>query len=1120
MEWRWPDDVRARIEVLGPWRLTIDHRALRVDDLGGARTATALARLAWTTGDPVDRDELAEAVWGDERPATWPSSLRNMLAAARRGLGELPGVRLRSTRAGVVLEIEGGATSDLALISVEHDRADLLRRDGDLAGALDTVREALTASAAEVARDLGGPWLDDLRREVAERRSRLSRLGAEVALRIGDTATAVELARQGLTIHPREEVNHQLLMRALHAGGDRAAALEVYSRLRSLLREEFGTLPSKTTEEVFLDVLRHDEAGDVRDRRRRLPYTSGRLHLLETTQPFVGRTEELDAAVAHLIDGAASAPVLVLSGPAGIGKTRLAAAVAARADEQGLLVLHGRADARVPAPYATVAEAIDGHLGLLDRPELIDLAGNHAAVLSRYLPSCRTLAPSAEATGSPRLERLHAETALVDLLGRIAEAGPTLLVLDDLQWASLTSLRLLEALAEGPGVPGLAVLAIQRDDAPLLPDATGERVLRCDLGPLDREGVAGLLDALRPLTSIAPEESAAVLDGLWQVAAGHPLLTTTLLRGRANDLLRLAQPSAWGPVAREIVPGLPASTALVMRAFATAPGPVDIATLGRVTGIEESTVEAIGMGAAALGLLAGDGGPDGVLALHPTVAAVVRGDIPEAEQEQLRRLFAAEPPIPGSADDVTPETPRDRAKRDLPPDARHRVRAAPPSMRSSIDRGEYAAAVDTGLAAFQLLERAGDPDVGARWQLQILLGEAWRALGDERAFATLDDVVREARAIGDVVTMAEAALAFTATGTGTDEAHLSDALLALYEEALAALGEDEPALRARLLGHLGTAYGWRQSSERAAAATTEAITLAETLGDPATLISVYTTGRRALAGSGMVDHQEFFEERLLQLTTDYNDPPTRVRTAIWRFESRVQRGEGAELEELLSPDPTALQMVRDTGSRHSLLYSRAALLLLRGDLDAADSAIEEAAAVGRANSSAASIVEAIRLIQLMLLRWEQGRLAEVRTEFADFCTAHDVPEWWGSMAFCDAAIGRDADIARELDLFFSGFDRAGARIAIPHGLAALMATPVRRLGQVERARRLYDVLAPAAGTGGYVGCFSGPIDHALGVLADTLGDQDAARAHFTAGAEFSRRLGAPLWVARCETELG
>lgn len=1120
MSWPWPEDVRARIEILGSWRLSLDALDLRVDDLGGARTATALARLAWTTGVPIDRDELADAVWGEDRPATWASSLRNMLATARRLLADRAGVHLTSGRSGIVLEIDGGAVSDALLLLAEHDRADSLRRDGDLVGALDAVRTALAASAAEPGRDLVGRWLEEVRAEVADRRARLSRLGAETALRLGDPATAVELARLGLSIRPREEATHQLLMRALHAEGDRAAALDVYAALRRVLRDEFGTLPSKTTEEVFLDVLRHDEAGDVRDRRRRLPYTSGRLHLLQTTQPFVGRDAELDAAVAHLVDGVAAAPLLVLSGPPGIGKTRMAAAVAARADDAGLMVLHGRADARVPAPYATVAEALDGHLGLLDLPELADLAGNHAAVLSRYLPSCRSLSHSAEATGSPRLERLHAETALIDLLSRLCEGGPVLLVLDDLQWASLTSLRLLEALAAGAGVPGLAVVAIQRDDEPLLPDVTeGDRLRRLALGPLDRDAVGGLLDALRPLTSVTPEESAAVHDGLWQVAAGHPLLTTALVRGRANDLLRLARPASWTPVARELMPGLPAATAQVVRAIATVDAPVTAAAVSRATGVPLEDVTAIGVGAAALGLLAEEVGPAGARSLHPAIAAAVRADIPAAEREELRRLLRCTDDPAAPVTDPGSDRPR-TASRELAPESRRRVRAAPPAMRSSIDRGEYASAVATGLEAFHLLERAGDPDIEARWQLQILLGEAWRALGDERAIATLDDVVRETRLAGDVVMMAEAALAFTATGTGTDEAHLSDALLALYEEALAALGEDEPALRARLLGHLGTAYGWRQSSERAAAATTEAITLAETLGDPATLISVYTTGRRALAGSGMVDHQEFFEERLLTLTTDYNDPPTRVRTAIWRFESRVQRGEGAELEELLSPDPTALQMVRDTGSRHSLLYSRAALLLLRGDLEAAGSAIEEAAAAGRANSSAASIVEAIRLIQLMLLRWEQGRLAEVRTEFADFCAAHDVPEWWGSMAFCDAAIGRDADIARELDLFFSGFDRAGARIAIPHGLAALMATPVRRLGQVERARRLYDVLAPAAGTGGYVGCFSGPIDHALGVLADTLGDQDAARAHFTAGAEFSRRLGAPLWVARCEAELG
>lgn len=1169
--WPWPDDAAGRVVVLGPWSLSVGGVSVGGERLAGPRGVTFLARLAWSAGEVVDRETLADALWGHDRPATWQSSLRNLVSASRKAVADLPGVRLATLPTGLLLDVEGGVVVDAALLAAGRDDVEAHRRAGGLAAALDGARRLLHSSTGAVGVDLAGPWAERLRRSVEEDRVRLALLGSETALRLGDAEQAVELARLALTLRPREESGYQALMRAQHAIGDRAAALDSYTELRELLREEFGSTPSQATEEVFLDVLRHEEAGAVRDRRRSLPFATGRLRLIDTTQPLVGRADDLERAVDHLLDPRAASAVLLLSGPAGIGKTRLAAAVAARAHAAGAMVLHGRADSRVAAPYATVAEALDSHLGLLGPQELADLAGNHTSVLARYLPTCRSLWPAAEPTGSSRLERLHAETALIDLLARLAAAGPTLLVLDDLQWSSTTTTHLLEALQRGPGIPGLSVLALQRpgssDDAPPPPaarrpapdgalataqagrllagsDETGPptdgRPLRISLGPLDRDAVARLVDEVAaPGASPSPagqrdEDRAAVTaltDAVWRIGAGHPLVTTSLLRSRATGLVQLARPTGWGPLTQELVTALPHDTAAVLRVAAAADGPVTPSAVAGATGLTVAGVTAIMTGAVGLGILspvatspaASSGpGPAPTAAVGTTLTAVVATAVREtmsaAEIEALRERLA-DAAADHSPESVSAPLVAAPARRPSRREWTRQVRSAVPAMRSAIDRGEYLSAVSTGLDAFHLLEQAGDPDEGARWQLQILLGEAWRALGDERAHATLDDVVDEARRAGDVLTMAEAALAFTATGTGTDEAHLSDALLALYEEVLAELGDGEPGLRARLLGHLGTAYGWRQSSEKAAEATTTAIALAEELGDADTLISVYTTGRRALAGSGLVDHQEFFEQRLLQLTADYNDPPTTVRTAIWQFESQVQRGRGEDLETLLSPDETALRMVRDTGSRHSLLYSRAALHLLRGDLELADAAIEEAAEVGRRNSAAATIVEAIRLIQLMLLRFEQGRLAEVRAELAAFCATQDVPEWWGSMAFADAAIGLDAEIPHELDVFFTGFDRAGARIAIPHGLAALMATPVRRFGQVERARRLYGVLLPASGTGGYVGCFSGPIDHSLGVLADCLGDLPAARRHFSDAADFCRRLGAPLWLERCDAEL-
>jgi SARP family transcriptional regulator, regulator of embCAB operon len=67
---------------------------------------------------------------------------------------------------------------------------------------------------------------------------------------------AVKHAREAVAIEPFRETGYQLLMRAHAAVGNRAEALRVYERCRSLLSEELGVLPSSQTEAVYLDILR------------------------------------------------------------------------------------------------------------------------------------------------------------------------------------------------------------------------------------------------------------------------------------------------------------------------------------------------------------------------------------------------------------------------------------------------------------------------------------------------------------------------------------------------------------------------------------------------------------------------------------------------------------------------------------------------------------------------------------------------------------------------------------------------------------------------------------------------------------------------------------------------
>lgn len=1117
----WPEDIRGHLRVIGDWSFTVDAHTFTAADFGGARQATCFARLCSAAGTPVGREELADAVWGPERPSSWSSSLRNMIARARKVVAEVPDATLENTLGGQLFQLRGGVVDDVTLLVTAADQLRAHVAQGRSGDVLQQATDLLQQTAGPVAPGLVGPWVEHVRTTIATTRLRIAAIGAEAALRLNEPGRAVDLSRLMIELQPGQESGYQLLMRSLHAVGDRAAALEAYEMLRRRLRNELGSTPSQQTQDIFLDILRNPESTTVRDLRRRVPYSTGRLRVFHAAVPLVGRAQELGDLTRLLLDGKDPTPLVLLTGAPGMGKTRVSAALAAAADARDFLVLHGRADSRFPTPYAALAEAIDGYLGVLRRAEVADLAGNHAAELARFLPSCRMVADPTPPTGSSRLARLHAERALVHLLTRIGESGPVLVVLDDLQWSALSVSRFLQLLAEGPGIPGVAFLAVYRDltEHPIQAASQSPgRVAEVAIEPLDRADVIELTRQAAPGLGISAQLAPDLGEALWTISGGHPLTVTTLLRGRADEMARLSRPERWGALVSELMPVLPAETAAVITAVAVAREPVSVELVLSITDLDLDTVTQVMRSAALLGLVIPDVQVRGqVQILHPAIADAIAGSLSPAAHHELRARVELARVEAGARSPVSQEPAENHDP--APTSWNDLLAVVLPAMRSAIDRGDYITAVERGLVLYQALERSGDPDIETRWRTEILLGEAWRALGDERAHATLHGVIAEARTAGAPRVMAEAALVFTSAGTGTDEPFLSDSLMALYEEVLDELPAQERALRAELLAHLGTAYGWRNSAEAAATATTQAITLAEELGDPRTLVTVYATGRQAMAGSGLVDVQEMYEDRLRQLIDTYDDAPTRVRIALWSFESRVQRGRGEGLESLLEDIERDFVHVRDIGTRHSVAYAKAALHLIRGRLDDAEKAIGDSALIGKSIAGSASIVEAIRLIQLTALRLEQGRLAEIRNELVAFCSSADIPEWWGTMAYVDSELDRREDIPRILELFFTGFDRAGARIAIPHGLAGFMAAPIRLIGDLERARTLYDFLLPSAGLGGYIGCFAGPTDLALGILADALGETTTARAHFEAGAAFADRLGAPLWRERCLREL-
>src|SRR4051794_38848038 len=182
--------------------------------------------------------------------------------------------------------------------------------------------------------------------------------------------------------------------------------------------------------------------------------------------PFVGRHDALERLRAHYERAKEGVrQVVLVSGEPGIGKSRLASEIAREAHEAGATVLYGRSDAESLVPYQPFVTAVQHYMAHRDslelppelEPELSELA-RLVPALRRPLPELRE--PLAE-DGETRRYRLF--EAVTRILARVASESPTVLMLDDLQWADSSTALLLGHMLQDVEAMRLLVVATIRE---------------------------------------------------------------------------------------------------------------------------------------------------------------------------------------------------------------------------------------------------------------------------------------------------------------------------------------------------------------------------------------------------------------------------------------------------------------------------------------------------------------------------------------------------------------------------------------------------------------------------------------------------------------------------------
>jgi predicted ATPase/DNA-binding SARP family transcriptional activator len=296
--------------LLGPLEVERDGEPLA---LGGRQQRAVLAILALSANRVVTRDRLVDELWGDEPPETAVATLQVYVSRLRK---VLPSDALQTRPPGYALAVD---PDEVDIFRFEHLVADSQTADPQQAARL--LREGLALWRGQALAEFEEPLLRLESRRLEE--SRLAALEARVDADLAcgrETELVGELATL-IGLYPRRERLHRQLVLALYRAGRQAEALDAYREARTVL-DELGLEPGEELRELERMILIHDPELAVP--------APVRVALPDWPTPFVGRSAEVEA-VRTLLEGGHR--LVTLSGPGGVGKTRLAAAAAERTQE-------------------------------------------------------------------------------------------------------------------------------------------------------------------------------------------------------------------------------------------------------------------------------------------------------------------------------------------------------------------------------------------------------------------------------------------------------------------------------------------------------------------------------------------------------------------------------------------------------------------------------------------------------------------------------------------------------------------------------------------------------------------------------------------------------------------
>lgn len=515
----WERKLDFRLTLLGGFGLAVDGKRLK---FATRKESSLYAYLSLhQEKGTIRRERLAGLLWPD---VDEQRARRNLSTALWRIKVTLD----RNEAASLAPQTSGDAVG----IRLDPDAVDVLKfqwlledsERHDEADRLQLLQEAESLYAGDLLEEYEDEWCEEARRHLRAQYGNVLRKLSTIHKRQAEYVRAAQFTRKLVAIEPLDEEGHKELMLLHHLSGDRNAALKQYETLQKNLREELGIEPNQATTQLWEYIRTTAPNTNVIGR----PEPRGLDQSTDSRIPLIGReayVETILDRIQHSALGHGSA--ILLSGDAGIGKTKLVETVATEARLRDVEVLQGRCpELHNPPPYQIILQALWSRVIEATRTqEPGSLLGTILKALSFDSNSTRRPARNPEAT----LNTTVVMEAILELFKPDSARKPTLLILEDVHRIDQASLTFLATLLDRVSSMPLTVLATIRPDekksSEITSTLTANGALHLSLPPLNESELQRLVRAILRDKSVSP----VVLSFVWDRTDGVPLFALELV---------------------------------------------------------------------------------------------------------------------------------------------------------------------------------------------------------------------------------------------------------------------------------------------------------------------------------------------------------------------------------------------------------------------------------------------------------------------------------------------------------------------------------------------------------------------------------------------------------------